>query len=96
MDKLVKAWMLAPQVTEVVLDTAVALSHAGRLEEAARVLEPLAWSPHAGPAAELAARMLARARQGDKAGLLAEVSALRVRQQALAAAMRVRPVSGQR
>ncbi len=96
MDKLVKAWMLAPQVTEVVLDTAVALSHAGRLEEAARVLEPLAWSPHAGPAAELAARMLTRARQGDKAGLLAEVSALRVRQQALAAAMRVRPVSGQR
>lgn len=96
LNKLVKAWMLAPQVTEVVLDTAVALSHADRLDEAARVLEPLAWSPHAGSAAELAARMLARARQGDKGGLLAEVSALRVRQQALAAAMRARPVSGQR
>lgn len=97
LDVLLKAWTLAPQVTEVVLDTAVALSHANRLDEAAQVLEPLAWSPHAGPAADLAARMLEKARRGDRGGLLAEVSALRVRQQATAAAaMRGSAVSAQR
>lgn len=96
LDMLMKAWSLAPQVTEVVLDTAVALSHANRLREAARVLEPLALSPHAGPASELAGRMLARAREGDRAGVLAEVTALRLRQQQVMAALGARPMAGQR
>ncbi|MGL6043968.1 MAG: DUF1570 domain-containing protein [Sandaracinobacteroides sp.] len=77
---LLKAYALAPQVTEIVLDTALALSNAGRLDEAASVLEPLAFAPHGGPASELAQRMLQRARAGDQAGLLAQVQALQKKQ----------------
>jgi predicted Zn-dependent protease len=90
LDALLKAHQLAPQVSEIVLDTALALSQAGRLAEAARVLEPLAWAPHGGPAAEIAQRMLARARAGDKAGLLAEVADVRRQQGAQVAALRLR------
>ena len=82
LDALLRAYNLAPQVTDVVLDTALALSNAGRTGEAARVLEPLAWAPHGGPAAELAQRMLAKARNGDVQGVQAQVEELR-RQQAL-------------
>lgn len=82
LDVLLRAHELAPQVTEVVLDTAVALAQAGRLPEAATVLEPLAWSPHGGQAAEFAERLLAKARAGDRAGLLAEVAAQQQRTQA--------------
>ena len=77
MAALLKAYGLAPQVTDVVLDTALALSNAGRLAEAAQVLQPLAWSPHGGPAAELAQRMLLKARAGDRAGVQAEIGELR-------------------
>jgi tetratricopeptide (TPR) repeat protein len=77
---LLKAYALAPQVTEVVLDTALALSNAGRMPEAAAVLEPLAFAPHGGRAAELAQRMLQKARAGDQAGLLAEISEMRRQQ----------------
>jgi hypothetical protein len=77
LDVLLKAYGLAPQVTDVVLDTALALTNAGRLREAAQVLEPLAWSPHGGPAAELAQRMLLKARAGDRAGVQAEIGELR-------------------
>ena len=90
LDALLRAHQLAPQVSEIVLDTALALSQAGRLAEAARVLEPLAWAPHGGPAAEIAQRMLARARAGDKAGLLAEVADVRRQQGAQVAALRLR------
>ena len=90
LDALLKAHTLAPQVSEIVLDSALALSQAGRLPEAARVLEPLAWAPHGGPAADIAQRMLARARAGDRAGLLAEVAELRRQQTARIAAVRLR------
>ncbi|MBS3962425.1 MAG: hypothetical protein KGZ61_11440 [Sandarakinorhabdus sp.] len=76
---LLRAHELAPQVSEVVLDAAVALQHAGLMPEAAAVLQPLAASPHGGAAAELAARLLDRARAGDRAGFLGEVAAVRQR-----------------
>jgi predicted Zn-dependent protease len=90
LEALLKAHALAPQVSEIVLDTALALSQAGRLAEAARVLEPLAWAPHGGPASDIAQRMLARARAGDRDGLLAEVADLRRQQGARIAAARLR------
>jgi tetratricopeptide (TPR) repeat protein len=90
LEALLKAHGLAPQVSEIVLDTALALSQAGRLQEAARVLEPLAWAPHGGPASDIAQRMLARARAGDRDGLLAEVADLRRQQGARIAAARLR------
>lgn len=90
LDVLLKAHTLAPQVSEIVLDAALALSRAGRLPEAARVLEPLAWAPHGGPASDIAQRMLARARAGDRAGLLAEVADLQRQQGARIAAVRLR------
>lgn len=87
LNALLKAHGLAPQVSEIVLDAALALSQAGRLAEAADVLEPLAWSPHGGPAAEIAQRMLARAKAGDTAGLLAQVAGIRRQQAARIAAV---------
>jgi tetratricopeptide (TPR) repeat protein len=90
LDALLKAHALAPQVSEIVLDTALALSQAGRLAEAATVLEPLAWSPHGGQAASIAQRMLARARAGDRDGLLAQVSSLSRQQSAKIAAVQSR------
>ena len=88
LDALLKAHMLAPQVSEIVLDTALALSQAGRMTEAAQVLEPLAWAPHGGPASDIAQRMLARARAGDRQGLLAEVADIQRQQGARIAAVR--------
>lgn len=90
LEALLKAHTLAPQVSEIVLDTALALSQAGRLPEAASVLEPLAWAPHGGPASDIAQRMLARARAGDREGLLAEVADLRRQQGARVAAVQLR------
>lgn len=88
LDVLLRAHELAPQVTEIVLDTAVALAQAGRLPEAATVLEPLAWSPHGGQAAELAEQLLEKARAGDKAGLLEAVAVQQQRTQARLSAIR--------
>lgn len=90
LEALLKAHGLAPQVSEIVLDAALALSQAGRLNEAARVLEPLAWAPHGGPATDIARRMLARARAGDRNGLLAEVAELRRQQGVRIAAVALR------
>jgi hypothetical protein len=87
LEALLKAHRLAPQVSEIVLDTALALSQAGRMPEAVNVLEPLAWAPHGGPAAGIAQRMLVRARAGDRAGLLAEVADIQRRQTARIAAV---------
>jgi hypothetical protein len=87
LEALLKAHRLAPQVSEIVLDTALALSQAGRMPEAVQVLEPLAWAPHGGPAAGIAQRMLARARAGDRAGLLAEVADIQRRHTARIAAV---------
>lgn len=74
---LLRAYQLAPQVNEVVLDTALALAYADRMDEAAKVLEPLAWSPHGGAAADVARRLLEKARANDRAGLLKEVADFR-------------------
>jgi tetratricopeptide (TPR) repeat protein len=90
LEALLKAHTLAPQVSEIVLDTALALSQAGRLADAVGVLEPLAWAPHGGPASDIAQRMLARARAGDREGLLAEVAALQLQQATRIAAVRLR------
>ncbi len=79
LEVLLRAHELAPQVSEVVLDTAVALHNAGMVREAAYVLQPLAYSPHGGPAAELAGRLLDRARAGDRRGFMGEVTAARQR-----------------
>ncbi|MCG2842541.1 hypothetical protein L6Q21_16305 [Sandaracinobacter sp. RS1-74] len=94
LDLLLRAHDLAPQVTEVVLDTAVALARANRLPEAANILEPLAWSPHGGPAAELAERLLMKARAGDRAGLLAEIAEQQERMQARMSSLRGAALSG--
>ncbi|WP_199553506.1 hypothetical protein [Sandaracinobacteroides hominis] len=77
LEVLLRAHQLAPQVSEVVLDTAVALSYADRMDEAAAVLQPLAWSPHGGPAADVARQLLARALANDRPGLLKEVEEFR-------------------
>jgi len=79
LQKLLRTHELAPQVSEVVLDTAVALHHAGMMREVAAVLQPLAYSPHGGAAAELAARLLDRAQAGDRVGFMGEVLAARLR-----------------
>jgi tetratricopeptide (TPR) repeat protein len=68
LDALLTAYLLAPQVTELALDAAVALTNADRLEEAGRVLEPLAWAPHQGPSSGFARNLLEPIRRGDKAG----------------------------
>lgn len=94
LDVLLRAHELAPQVTEVVLDTAVALAQAGRLPEAATVLEPLAWSPHGGQAAELAEKLLVKARAGDRAGLLAAAAAQQDRTKARLSAIRMSTSGG--
>jgi len=79
LEVLLRTHELAPQVAEVVLDTAVALQYAGMLREAAIVLQPLAYSPHGGAAADLAGRLLEKARQGDRLGFMGEVTAARQR-----------------
>ncbi len=72
------AWRRAPQVPQLVLDTALMLGLSGRFEEAGRVLEPLAFSPHGGMAQSLARRLLDRAREGDAPGLRAAFLAPRI------------------
>lgn len=83
---LLRAHQLAPQVTDIVLDTAVALVYAGRIQDAAVVLEPLAWSPHGGPAAEFAELLLEKAKAGDKDSFLAEVAEQQKTQRRLSSA----------
>ncbi len=55
------AFDLAPQLANARLGFARALMQAGRAEEAAILLPPLANAPHGGPAAEAARELLARA-----------------------------------
>lgn len=68
---LLAAHALAPQVRTIALDTAVALARAGRLQEAAQVLGPVAHAPAGGAAGALARRLLAHAERGDAPALLA-------------------------
>jgi hypothetical protein len=68
---LQRAWTLAPQVTENGMRMALALGFRGRLEEAATVLRPIAYSPHGGKAGEHAERLIALAEAGDRDKFLA-------------------------
>jgi hypothetical protein len=70
-----RAHELAPQVSEIVIVTAVALGNAGRLADAATVLEPLAFATHDSIGTVFAKRLLAPARAGDQSGFLAAVRA---------------------
>ncbi len=86
LDVMLRTHELAPQVSEVVLETAVVLTHVGRLAEAADVLQPLAYAPHGGEASGLAQRMLEKARANDKAGVLEEVVSIAARRSVQVAA----------
>ncbi len=59
-----RAYELAPQVAELAITTAAALAQAGRKDEAAIVLGPIAHNPHGGGAAEYASKMIERLRSG--------------------------------
>ncbi|MBB6229190.1 tetratricopeptide (TPR) repeat protein [Polymorphobacter multimanifer] len=65
LDVLQLAWQLAPQVPEVAVDFAAALVHAGRPVAAARILAPVANSPHGGRLAILAKTLMTSAEAGN-------------------------------
>ncbi len=71
LDVALRAHELAPQVGEVVLVAATALAQAERLDEASRMLAPLAYSSHNVGMTAVAGALLERARAGDRAGFLA-------------------------
>jgi hypothetical protein len=71
LEVLLRARDMAPQVGSLSIMAAVALAQADRLADAARVLEPLAYSPHGGAAAARLAEAMEKASAGDKAGFLA-------------------------
>ncbi len=71
---LLRTYELAPQVSDVVLATAVALARADRLAEAGNVLAPLAYSAHPGPDSVRAETLLPLARAGDKPAFLRAIS----------------------
>jgi hypothetical protein len=73
LEVLRRAWTLAPQVSQNVLAMAVALGHRGELAEAARVLKPLAYSPHGGRLGELAETLMTHAEAGNREAFLAAV-----------------------
>lgn len=64
-------WSLAPQVNGIVIDMASVLVQAGRMAEAARRLEPVAFAPHGGPFSAFARRLRDAAVAGDKAAYVA-------------------------
>ncbi|KQV56220.1 MULTISPECIES: DUF1570 domain-containing protein [unclassified Caulobacter] len=59
---------LAPQVREITLNVGQALAARGRVDDAIRLLEPVANDPHGGKAAETAATLLKAIRERTKAG----------------------------
>jgi thioredoxin-like negative regulator of GroEL len=65
LDVLIRAHLLAPQVSEIGFATADELIRHGRFEEAVTVLGPIASAPHGGEAAELAQQMREAARRGE-------------------------------
>lgn len=62
---------LAPQDLAVRMNSAVAYLADGKPKDARRTLVPVAYSPHGGPMAEQARRMIARIDAGDAQGPLA-------------------------
>jgi hypothetical protein len=75
LDVLLRAYELAPQVPEIALETAVALTRNDQLADDAKVLAPLAYAPHGGTLATRAAAMLVAARADDQAAVLAALTA---------------------
>lgn len=74
---LLAAQRLAPQVKAVTLEAAVALARSGRMAESASLLASVAHAPaDGGLARDVAQRMLAHARRGDRSAFLAEVGRL--------------------
>jgi tetratricopeptide (TPR) repeat protein len=71
LEVLLRAHALAPQVDEIGVTTAVALARAGRVQEAAKIMEPIAHSRHVGPITEATEPLLAQLKAGDTAGFLA-------------------------
>lgn len=63
-------WQLAPQASGIVIDMANVLVRAGRLAEAARVLEPVAFAPHGSTASGFARQLRDAALKGDAAAYL--------------------------
>ncbi len=82
-DVAMRAWELAPQVSRLVVDTAIVLAANDRLGDAAAVLARLANAPHRSPAADRAACMADAARAADKPAFFA---ALRLPDSAFATA----------
>jgi predicted Zn-dependent protease len=61
---------LAPQDIGVRLNSAIAYLNEGKPKEARKALVPVAFSPHAGEAAAIAARMIVKIDAGDAKGAL--------------------------
>lgn len=76
LDAMLEAYRLAPQVSGVTINSAIALASAGRMAEAGAVLRPLANAPHGGLAARLAADLLATTRQPDRDAFFARLDRL--------------------
>ncbi len=60
-------WQLAPQASGIVIDMANVLVRKGRIAEAAKVLEPVAFAPHGGNASAFARGLREAALTGDEA-----------------------------
>ena len=60
-------WQLAPQASGIVIDMANVLVRKGRLADAARVLEPVAFTPHGSSASGFARQLRDAALSGDAA-----------------------------
>ncbi|WP_313669991.1 hypothetical protein [Sandarakinorhabdus sp.] len=65
-------WQLAPQASGIVIDMANVLVRTGRMADAARVLEPVAFAPHGGSASNFA-RLLREAALTDDAAAYLKV-----------------------
>jgi hypothetical protein len=84
MDVMETAAELAPQVTEISLDLALAYAHLERLDDAAWALAPVAHNPHGGALREVAATLLEKAQASDGPGFFATISGLMNRDAAAA------------
>jgi tetratricopeptide (TPR) repeat protein len=82
MDVMETAAELAPQVTEISLDLALAYAHLERLDDAAWALAPVAHNPHGGALREVAATLLEKAQASDGPGFFAIISGLMDRHEA--------------
>ena len=63
-------WTLAPQVSGITIDMATVMVRKGRMADAAKVLEPVAFEPHGGSYASLARLLRDAALAGDAAAFV--------------------------